>query len=41
MKYSEEMILQSRSGYCMPFEEEKNKEEVNNESKENVEESLR
>lgn len=26
MKYTEEMILQSPSGYCMPFEEEKNKE---------------
>lgn len=26
MKYTEEMILQSPSGYCMPFEEDKNKE---------------
>ena len=26
MKYTEEMILQSPSGYCMPFEEEQNKE---------------
>ena len=23
MKYTEEMILQSESGYCMPFEERK------------------
>lgn len=26
MKYTEEMILQSPSGYCMPFEEDRNKE---------------
>ena len=26
MKYTEEMILHSPSGYCMPFEEENNKE---------------
>ena len=26
MKYTEEMILQSESGYCMPFEERKGKE---------------
>ena len=26
MKYTEEMILHSPSGYCMPFEEDKNKE---------------
>ena len=26
MKYTEEMILHSPSGYCMPFEEEKDKE---------------
>ena len=26
MKYTEEMILHSQSGYCMPFEEDKNKE---------------
>ena len=26
MKYTEEMILQSESGYCMPFEERKGKD---------------
>ena len=26
MKYTEEMILHSSSGYCMPFEEQKGKE---------------
>ena len=26
MKYTEEMILQSESGYCMPFEEQPGKE---------------
>ena len=26
MKYTEEMILHSPSGYCMPFEEKNNKE---------------
>ena len=26
MKYTEEMILQSDSGYCMPFEEQPGKD---------------
>lgn len=26
MQYTEEMILQSKSGYCMPFEEQPGKE---------------
>ena len=26
MKYTEEMILQSPSGYCMPFEEDEGKD---------------
>ena len=26
MKYTEEMILQSESGYCMPFEERQGKD---------------
>ena len=26
MKYTEEMILQSESGYCMPFEEQQGKD---------------
>ena len=26
MKYTEEMILQSDSGYCMPFEEQQGKD---------------
>ena len=26
MQYTEEMILQSKSGYCMPFEEQPDKE---------------
>ena len=26
MKYTEEMILQSDSGYCMPFEEQRGKD---------------
>ena len=27
MKYTEEMILHSESGYCMPFEEQQGKDE--------------